>query len=74
MSRSVLKAFKILELIAESDKNLTVTEISRQLTLPKSSTHNILQILLQEGYILMKDNRSKTYELGLGVFKILKLL
>ena len=74
MSRSVSKALKILEVIAESDKDFTVSEISQKLGFPKSSTHNILTTLLKEGYISIKDQKSKTYELGFGIFKIFKLL
>lgn len=70
MNKAVLRALNILELIANSAKDLTVTEIAKQLGLPKSTTHNILQSLLEKEYILIKDQRLKTYEIGLNLHKI----
>ena len=48
---SVSRAMKILELLAQSQLGLTLSEISRRLRLPKSSTHVLLQTLEGIGYL-----------------------
>ena len=48
---SVIRAMKILELLAQSQRGLTLSEISRRLGLPKSSTHVLLKTLEGIGYL-----------------------
>lgn len=48
---SVTRAIKILELLAQSQRGLTLSEISRRLSLPKSSTHVLLKTLEGIGYL-----------------------
>lgn len=52
------KAYQILDHIADSTQPLSAAEIARQLTLPRSSTHNILHSLAQKG-VLYKDFDNK---------------
>lgn len=66
--KSVYRAIKILELLAERDSQ-SVTEISKMLVLPKSSVHEILSTLLSEG-LLEKDHDLNTYHLGLKLFEL----
>ena len=40
------KTFQILDLITDSSQPLTAAHIAKELNLPRSSTHNILQSLL----------------------------
>lgn len=54
------KTFQILDLITESQKPLTSAHISRELKLPRSSTHNILQSLLSK-HLIYKDDDSRFY-------------
>lgn len=54
------KTFQILDLITESQQPLTSAHISRELKLPRSSTHNILQSLLSK-HVIYKDNDSRFY-------------
>lgn len=52
---SVGRAMKILELLAQSQRGLTLSDISRRLGLPKSSTHVLIKTLEALGYL--KSNR-----------------
>ncbi len=56
------KTFQILDLITDSAQPLTAAHIARQLDLPRSSTHNILQSLLAK-HIIYKDADSR-FHLG----------
>lgn len=48
---SVSRAMKILELLAQSQRGLTLSDISRRLGLPKSSTHVLIKTLEHIGYL-----------------------
>lgn len=48
---SVSRAMKILELLAQSQRGLTLSDISRRLALPKSSTHVLIKTLEHIGYL-----------------------
>ena len=56
------KTFQILDLITDSVQPLTAAHIARQLGLPRSSTHNILQSLLVK-HVIYKDADSR-FHLG----------
>ncbi len=63
-SNAVERAFSILEIIAESSKGLSNSDISRRLKIPKSSASYILRILENRGYLTREINSGK-YRLGL---------
>lgn len=48
---SVTRALNILELLAQSQRGLTLSDISRRLGLPKSSTHMLIKTLEGSGYL-----------------------
>lgn len=56
------KTFMILDLITDSAQPLTAAHIAKQLHLPRSSTHNILQSLLTK-HVIYKDTDSR-FHLG----------
>ena len=56
------KTFQILDLITDSVQPLTAATIAKQLDLPRSSTHNILQSLLSK-HVIYKDVDSR-FHLG----------
>lgn len=61
---SVDRALKILELLAQSRRGLTPSDISRRLALPKSSVHLLVKTLEAMGYL--KNNRvNGKYHFGL---------
>ena len=63
------KAIKILELLSEEAHGLPVSEISRELGFPKSTTHHILQTFLSHHYI-SQHVETKKYSLGVGILQI----
>ena len=67
MVKSVFRSIKILELLGDK-KGLTVTDISKGLHFPKSSTHEILSTLEQEN-LVTKDQYNR-YHLGLKLFEL----
>ncbi|WP_201618300.1 IclR family transcriptional regulator [Psychrobacter urativorans] len=56
------KTFQILDLITDSSQPLTAAHIAKQLGLPRSSTHNILQSLLSK-HVVYKDTDNR-FHLG----------
>lgn len=58
----ILRIFDVLELLARYSHGLTVTEISKQLDLPISSTHNLLHRLVSIDAVVAKDDLR--YSLG----------
>jgi DNA-binding IclR family transcriptional regulator len=66
---SVSRALAILELLAQSKRGLTLSDISRKLALPKSSVHVLVRTLELIGYL--KNNRiSKKYHFGLKLISL----
>ncbi len=63
--QSIGRAFDIIELLSRDHQGLTLTEISVQLSLHKSTVHRLLGELLQRKYV-EKESRTNTYRLGLG--------
>ncbi len=60
---AVGRTFAMLELLAHSRKALNVSEISRTLRLPKSSTFRML-IALEDEHCVQKDTHSGRYRFG----------
>lgn len=67
-SNAVGRALSILEEIAESQKGLTNSDLSRRLGIPKSSASYILRVLEQRHY-LRRDSGGK-YRLGLKLLSL----
>ena len=66
---SVSRALAILELLAQSKRGLSLSDISRKLALPKSSVHVLVRTLELIGYL--KNNRiSKKYHFGLKLISL----
>jgi IclR family KDG regulon transcriptional repressor len=70
MSGVISKAIHILDLLVPqgSEKEMTITEISRELDMPVQSVHRILKSLSEHGFV-SQDKKSKKYKLGLTVMK-----
>jgi DNA-binding IclR family transcriptional regulator len=64
---SVDRALEILELVARCNSGLTATELSRRLSVPYSSTHDILFTLVARGYI-QRIPGTLRYSLGMQAF------
>lgn len=63
---SVNKALRILECFSNEKKELSLSQITRSLGLPKSTVLNLLRTLETNGYLL-HTNGSQTYQLGYKV-------
>lgn len=64
---TVNKAVQILKCFSTHENELSLTNISQKLNISLSSTQRILNTLTNEG-LLEKDNRRKTYKLGLELY------
>ncbi|MCG8377102.1 MAG: IclR family transcriptional regulator [Chlorobiales bacterium] len=68
LNKSTLKTIDILNLVATGSQGLTITEISQQLAIPKSTTYQILQTLVEAG--ILEVDRNKTFRFGLRFYEI----
>lgn len=68
-SSATLRALRVLEIVAESEKPLTATEINQCLNLPKPTIHRICLMLEREGY-LQNEIDSKGLFAGTRLSKI----
>jgi IclR family acetate operon transcriptional repressor len=68
-SVAVERALSILEAVAERSAGMTNSEISRRLSIPKSSASYILRTLEQRGY-LQRERGTGRYRLGLKVLAL----
>jgi len=60
---SVSKALRVLDCFTPTQPELTLSQISRKLKLPKSTTLNLIRTLEVNGYLIYKDY-TQTYQLG----------
>ncbi len=68
MINSVLKAIDIISLFSLEEPRLSLTEISRRLSLPKSTAHNLLNTLVSRGLVEKTDNDQ--YALGVAIIAL----
>ena len=66
---AVRKAFQLLSTVAGSRHALSLTELSRQAGFSKSTTHGLIQALVQVGAI-QQTERHKTFSLGPALFEM----
>ncbi|HON85312.1 MAG TPA: IclR family transcriptional regulator [Syntrophorhabdaceae bacterium] len=67
----IRKAFDIIKLMVEDYNPLGVTEISKRLSISKSTVFGILKALEDEN-LITKDNSNKKYLIGPGLFELSK--
>ncbi|MBU0513685.1 MAG: IclR family transcriptional regulator [Proteobacteria bacterium] len=67
--RTVEKALRILETLAEAGKPLGISEVGARLAISNSTVYRIMGSLMQRGFVTQNDHSSK-YALG---FKVLEL-
>ena len=68
MSNSVIRALTILELLAASEKTLSLARISERLEIPKSTTHSILRSLTHQRFIVA--DATGGYSIGIKAFEV----
>ncbi len=66
---SVTRAMKILELLAQSQRGLTLADVSRKLGVPKSSVHVLMRTLEDLGYLKSSELKGK-YSVGLKLVSL----
>ncbi|WP_138754408.1 IclR family transcriptional regulator [Paenibacillus sinopodophylli] len=70
MSGVISKAIQLLDLLLPQgkEKELSVTEMSRELGMPVQSVHRILGSLMEHGFVA-QNARTKKYKLGLSIME-----
>jgi DNA-binding IclR family transcriptional regulator len=68
VSSSVTRAMRILDLIAQSEKPLTLARIAEALDIPKSTAHGILRDLARESFVEVVEPAA--YAVGLKAFEV----
>jgi len=68
--KSLKKAIEVLEALAKQSGNgAGITQLSKQLNLPKSSIHQILSVFKSTGFV-EQSPEDKKYHLGLRIFEL----
>jgi len=65
--RSPTRTLSILELVAESNGQLTLAQLSHRLAIPKTSSFNLLRPLVAQNYLTCLDGK---YFLGPGTYRL----
>lgn len=66
--KSAKRTMEILELLTEYSEGLTIKEVSDKLSIPQSSTFNLIHTLFSDGYLINVD--SSKYKLGPKLIRI----
>jgi DNA-binding IclR family transcriptional regulator len=67
--QSIDRAVRIMDVLAAGEIPLQLSEISRQVEIPASTTHRLLASLQQHGYVRF-DSSQRKYTLGLAVLSL----
>ena len=67
--KSSARAVQILEILAESNTSLNLSNISRVSGIPKSSLHGILRTLTDRGWVTYSEGNN-SYSVGLKSLKV----
>ena len=69
-NKSVDRILRILELISKHPEGLTLSEIYKELNIPKSTVFDFLQALYKADAIYFKDEVSKRYVIGSKIYAL----
>ena len=67
--RSLAKALKVVNLLADANKELSLSELSKRMDMPKSTTHGMLATLWEFGYV-EQSPFTGNYKLGMRLFEL----
>lgn len=70
INKSTLKTMEILEAISNSKNGLTITQLSKELELPRSSVDDIVKALVMKKYLYCSDESLKLYQLGNKILEL----
>jgi DNA-binding IclR family transcriptional regulator len=68
VNRSVQRALKILQFMAQRERAMTLTELARELEIPKSSAVSLLNALVAEEFAVLDEHAG--YSLGVRSFEV----
>jgi len=68
-AKSARRALDLLETLAEERDGLASVDLAQRLELPKSSLHELLDVLTSRGYVLL-DAETRRYSLGVRVWEL----
>lgn len=63
------RVLDILEILSKTDKGMTLTEISKAISSPKSTIHPIIQTMVMQNFVYL-DDLTKKYFIGINTFCI----
>ncbi|WP_035269695.1 IclR family transcriptional regulator [Desulfitibacter alkalitolerans] len=69
LNKSAMRALDVLSLLARAEGPLTITEISKALGIPKSSTFELVYTLVHKQYLQVHDKNLKNYKIGIKTFE-----
>lgn len=69
----IVRCVKLIRLLTEIDKDISVKDAAQILDLPASTTHRLLRVLSQEGMVA-KDPSTSRYRAGLDLERMCSLL
>ena len=70
---SLDKSLRIIDLLAQNPRGLSLSTISQKLSIPSSTAHHILSTFLSHGYV-SKDPETRKYSLGFKFVSISKAI
>jgi DNA-binding IclR family transcriptional regulator len=65
---SIEKSIKVLNYLSDAEKSVGITELSLELSFPKSTVHRILNTLLKHS-LVNQDEETLKYKLGLQIIE-----
>lgn len=68
-SGTVVRITMLLRVLAEAEQDCSLTDISEQMKLPASTTHRLLNLLLEQGFV-ERGSGSRTYRVGLEFLRL----
>ena len=70
---TVLRVTRVLQTLADLPEGGSLKEISRRTALPPSTTHRLLQLLMQQGFV-ERDGGGQNYQTGSELFRVASLI
>jgi DNA-binding IclR family transcriptional regulator len=65
---SIEKSIKVLNYLSDAERSVGITELSLELSFPKSTVHRILKTLLKQS-LVNQDKETLKYKLGLQIIE-----
>ena len=70
VNRTTQRTIEVLELIATNQRSLTLSDIAKELEMPKTSAFDILETLVHMNMLYIRENGVKTYHIGVKAYSI----